>query len=63
MYFEEGIYIFWNVLVKKRMSDEKIVVGGDVSGEFAVARLNMDGTLDTDFGFNGLVVTSIISSS
>ena len=44
--------------------DKKIIVGGQVSegtygpNSFAVVRYNEDGTLDTDFGVNGIVTSS-----
>jgi len=37
--------------------DGKIVVAGQTSGDFAVARYNTDGSLDTTFGVGGLVIT------
>jgi uncharacterized delta-60 repeat protein len=37
--------------------DAKIVVAGSLGGDFLVARYNVDGTLDTGFGTNGLVTT------
>ncbi len=44
-------------------SDGKIVVGGysdqGIATDFALQRYNADGTLDTSFGTNGLVITSI----
>ena len=36
-----------------------IVVGGSVDGDFALARFNPDGTLDTAFGGDGTVVTDL----
>jgi uncharacterized delta-60 repeat protein len=42
-------------------ADQKIVVGGDTgaveSGSFALARFNTDGTLDSTFGTDGVVIT------
>jgi uncharacterized delta-60 repeat protein len=38
-------------------SDGKIVVVGDTQGDFALARYNMDGSLDTSFGDEGHVTT------
>jgi uncharacterized delta-60 repeat protein len=38
--------------------DEKIVVAGGNSGNFAVARYNPDGGLDTSFGNGGRVITA-----
>jgi uncharacterized delta-60 repeat protein len=49
--------------------DGKIVAGGGVTGtgginnEFALVRYNADGSLDTTFGNNGVVVTAIDSST
>ncbi len=40
-------------------SDGKIVVGGASNGEFALVRINIDGTLDTAFGQKGLARTYI----
>jgi uncharacterized delta-60 repeat protein len=47
-------------------SDGKILVGGDASAsnlEFAIARYNANGTLDTSFGSGGLVTRSLGTSS
>ncbi|MDQ3573320.1 MAG: endonuclease/exonuclease/phosphatase family protein [Actinomycetota bacterium] len=38
-------------------ADGKIVVAGEASDDFAVARYNPDGSLDTTFGGDGLVTT------
>ena len=42
-------------------ADQKIVVGGDTgkvdNGSFALARYNTDGSLDSTFGTNGVVIT------
>jgi uncharacterized delta-60 repeat protein len=38
-------------------SDEKILAAGLVGADFALARYNADGTLDTTFGSGGLVTT------
>jgi uncharacterized delta-60 repeat protein len=38
-------------------TDGKIVVGGTSNSDFALARYNTNGTLDTGFGTNGKVVT------
>src|SRR5262245_38168310 len=48
-------------------SDGKIVAAGDtavnvLNGDFAVARLNADGSLDTSFGVNGKIVTDFSGS-
>ena len=40
-------------------SDGKIVLAGSASSHFALARYNTDGSLDTTFGTNGIVTTSI----
>jgi len=39
-------------------SDGKIVVAGESSGDFVVARYNTNGTLDTSFGNSGITVTA-----
>ncbi|MFD3942545.1 calcium-binding protein [Streptomyces sp. NPDC058579] len=38
-------------------TDGKVVVVGDATGDFALARYNTDGTLDTGFGTGGRVTT------
>lgn len=44
----------------KIQPDNKIVVGGQTVGsQIALVRLNPNGTLDTNFGFNGMVTTAI----
>ena len=49
--------------------DGKIVAAGDtgisgaLTGDFAVARLNPDGSLDTGFGLNGKIVTDFAGST
>jgi len=40
-------------------SDEKIIVAGTSNDEFAVARYNINGTLDSTFSFDGIVSTLI----
>ncbi|MDQ4120955.1 MAG: hypothetical protein M3209_05875 [Acidobacteriota bacterium] len=40
-------------------ADDKIVVAGYVSGTFAIARYNPDGSLDTSFNFDGKVTTPV----
>ncbi|CAN5510595.1 hypothetical protein BH10ACI1_BH10ACI1_03810 [soil metagenome] len=40
-------------------TDGKIVVGGSSDGDFALARYNTDGSLDTTFGTGGKVVTAV----
>jgi len=40
-------------------SDGKIVVAGRTNADFALVRYNTDGSLDTSFGGDGLVVTDI----
>jgi uncharacterized delta-60 repeat protein len=37
--------------------DGRIVAAGDAEGDFALARYNSDGTLDTTFGGSGMVMT------
>lgn len=37
--------------------DQKIVVAGEAGGQFALARYNGDGTLDTSFSSDGIVLT------
>jgi len=37
--------------------DDRIVAGGTAGGDFALARFNADGTLDTGFGTNGRTTT------
>src|SRR5262249_2807687 len=37
--------------------DGKIVAAGTANGDFALARYNVDGTLDATFGSNGKVIT------
>lgn len=49
-------------------SDGKIVIAGDIvrnnqQDEFALVRLNTNGTLDTSFGTNGVVIAMLGSSS
>ena len=49
-------------------SDGKIVIAGDVvrnsqQDEFALARINTNGTLDTSFGTNGVVIAMLGSNS
>jgi uncharacterized delta-60 repeat protein len=44
----------WDAAVQ---ADGKIVLSGNVDGQFAVARLNADGTLDGTFGTGGVTVT------
>ena len=43
--------------------DGKAIVLGKVSNDVAMCRVNVDGTLDTDFGINGRVQTDIDNSS
>ncbi len=47
-------------------TDAKIVVGGSVANssnlDFGLARYNSDGSLDTSFNFNGIVVTPVGSN-
>ncbi len=44
-------------------SDNKILVGGKSDTEFALVRYNTDGSLDTSFSSDGVVTTSLDSSS
>ena len=39
--------------------DGKIVVAGHTNSDFGVVRYNADGSLDTGFGVNGIVVTAV----
>jgi len=39
--------------------DEKILLGGTCDGDFCIARFNSNGTLDTSFGDNGIVIRPI----
>ncbi len=41
--------------------DGKIVVSGGIGGDFALARYNIDGSLDTGFGTNGTTTTTMSS--
>lgn len=47
----------------KLQSGGKLLVGGSSLSDFAVARYNAGGSLDTSFGINGLVTTHISASS
>jgi len=40
-----------------QQSDDKLIVAGSSNKDFALARYNLDGTLDSGFGTNGLVTT------
>jgi uncharacterized delta-60 repeat protein len=42
--------------------DGKIIVAGNISGDFGLMRFNTDGSLDNGFGTNGLVVTDMLSN-
>jgi uncharacterized delta-60 repeat protein len=55
-------YDDWGCSVALR-SDGKIVVAGYAGGEFAVARYNPNGSLDTSFGVGGKVTTVVGSAS
>ncbi len=48
-------------------ADGKIVVAGNArssdSGDFAIARYNVNGTLDSDFGTGGRVVTTLATTT
>jgi len=50
-----GGSVFGRAVVLQK--DGKIVVAGNSDGDFAVARYNADGSLDTAFGTEGLVTT------
>ncbi|MGV9004414.1 T9SS type A sorting domain-containing protein [Flavobacterium sp.] len=58
-----GVALFNNNVIGfsvKIQTDNKIVVGGkNLDSDFALVRLNPDGSLDNDFGFNGVVSTII----
>ncbi|MBV5304703.1 MAG: hypothetical protein JZU70_10990, partial [Chlorobium sp.] len=43
-------------------SDGTILVAGSSDGDFALARYNRDGSLDTSFSYNGIVTTNFGSS-
>lgn len=45
------------------LDDGKIVVGGYASDNFALARLNSDGTIDISFGDNGYTITPLLDES
>jgi uncharacterized delta-60 repeat protein len=42
--------------------DNKIVVGGSTNGDFAMIRYDLNGSLDTSFGTNGIVTTNIFAN-
>lgn len=44
-------------------TDGKIVAAGQSDNQVALARYNSDGTIDTSYGTNGIVITTIQSSS
>ncbi len=44
-------------------SDGKILVGGDAEGKFALTRYTISGQLDTSFGSQGKVLTTIGNTS
>ncbi|HSK72655.1 MAG TPA: FG-GAP-like repeat-containing protein [Pyrinomonadaceae bacterium] len=44
-------------------ADGKIVLAGSAGNQFALFRLNADGTLDTSFGINGMVRTTIVAAN
>jgi uncharacterized delta-60 repeat protein len=46
-----------------RQADGKIVVAGSSAGDFALARYNLDGSLDTDFDLDGKVTTDFFGGS
>jgi uncharacterized delta-60 repeat protein len=53
----QGSYDYANSLAVQ--SDRKIVVAGSSNSSFGLVRYNQDGTLDTSFGLNGRVRSSI----
>ncbi len=53
--FSSGASVAQSVAIQH---DDKILVGG-IAGGFALTRINTDGTLDSDFGENGTVVTPL----
>jgi uncharacterized delta-60 repeat protein len=40
-------------------SDNKVIIGGSISGKFALARYNTDGNLDVSFGQSGIQTTYV----
>jgi uncharacterized delta-60 repeat protein len=42
-----------------RQTDGKLLVGGWSGSDFALVRYNVNGTVDTTFGTNGVIVTSV----
>jgi uncharacterized delta-60 repeat protein len=52
--FSAGFDAAFSVLIQP---DGRIVAAGEAEGDFALARYNSDGTLDTTFGGSGMVVT------
>lgn len=48
--------VAWNII---QQQDGKLVVGGSSFGDFALIRLNLDGTLDSTFGINGKIKTDV----
>ncbi|MCA9127761.1 MAG: cadherin-like domain-containing protein [Planctomycetales bacterium] len=60
--FGSGMEIAWGVTLQ---SDGKIVLGGwstNADPDFSLARLNVDGSLDTSFGGTGMVSTPLAGS-
>ncbi|MBK8092785.1 MAG: choice-of-anchor D domain-containing protein [Verrucomicrobiaceae bacterium] len=45
------------------LPDGKLLVGGEGSGDFALVRYNSDGTLDTTFDGDGILVTPVLAST
>lgn len=58
--FNSGIDIAQSVAIQ---TDGKIVVAGYSNIDFALARYNTDGTLDSSFGIEGKITTNIDSSN
>jgi uncharacterized delta-60 repeat protein len=60
--FSLGVFTFSEINSIALQTDGKIVAGGytsDILANFALARYNADGTLDSSFGTGGVVVTNI----
>ncbi|MFO1438783.1 MAG: choice-of-anchor D domain-containing protein [Verrucomicrobiaceae bacterium] len=45
------------------MPDGKLLVGGEGSGDFALVRYNADGTLDSTFDGDGILITPVLAST
>ena len=44
-------------------ADHKIVIAGHIQSDFALARLNLDGSLDAGFGTAGKVITPLVAEN